>query len=388
MHHHLCDCCNSLLGSAVYTPLNSRRGAEVYLCPECGLVQSKFYTNPAGPQKTKAISTDADWGNVRHGKGIRFTDVKSYLMPLLDELKPKYILDIGSNRGDFVKEILQKSFVEKIVAIEPDTLLTSDYTSTCNSNKLHLIWQRFEECVVEDKFDFIYSCQTLEHANSAKSMLEASHQLLKPDGYMYVEVPSIDILGDPRGVEEFFIDKHTFHFSRATLVNLVESCGFEIVDDFQSDDYNIKLLFRRIEFSRKLAKLIDSTAKKLIAAYPGILNQNRELLTQLVATRLMPLSKRQKVAYWGANRIFDALVKYGGLTQDDVFMLVDTHMAGKLDHSAGICIEHPDYLRVKEPQVCVVLARSSEATVASLAYDIGIRHVLKYSELLDQVASV
>jgi hypothetical protein len=98
------------------------------------------------------------------------------------------------------------------------------------------------------------------------------------------------------------------------------------------------------------------------------------------------LSRRQKVAYWGANRIFDALVKYGGLDRDDVYMLVDTYMAGKLERSQGFAIEHPDYIRAKEPQVCVVLARSSEDIVASLAYDMGVRHVLKYTELIDQVA--
>jgi len=69
-----------------------------------------------------------------------------------------------------------------------------------------------------------------------------------------------------------------------------------------------------------------------------------------------------------------------------VYMLVDTYMFDKLQSSSGFCIEHPDYLRVKEPQVCLVLARSSEDAISSLAYEMGVRHVLKYSELLDQVS--
>ena len=382
-----CDYCNAELGRTLYSPLNSRRGASVYICSHCSLVQTKYELNPNNSEKKKAISSDADWGNVRHGKGIRYVEAKVYLDPILHQLKPGRVLDIGSNRGDFIKDVLTKAYVEKVVAVEPDTSLKLDYNSFLENPRLDAYWNRFEDCTILDKFDFIYSCQTLEHASSASAMLQSSFNILETDGLMYVEVPNIEILSDPRGVEEFFIDKHTFHFSAQVLVNMATTCGFSLAQDLGSDKYNIKLLFSKSKpLDHPILSNYDSLVD-LVSAYPGIIRENRRLLAYLVESRLRPLSRRQNVAYWGANRIFDALVNYGGLVKDDVFMLVDTHMAGKLKQSSGFPIEHPDYLRVKEPQVCVVLARSSEDLIASLAYDMGLRHVLKYSELLDQVAS-
>ena len=217
-------------------------------------------------------------------------------------------------------------------------------------------------------------------------MLELSYNLLDNDGLMYVEVPSILILSDERVVEEFFIDKHTFHFDKAALVNLAKACGFTVVKDFNSDEYNIKLLFSKTIPCDDSLKCSNSDLDDLFISYNGRIQANRNLLRSLVETRLRPLAKKQKVAYWGANRIFDALVKYGGLTSEDVYLLVDTHMAGKLDNTSGFPIVHPDYIRSQEPQVCVVLARSSEDTISTLAYNMGVRHVLKFSELFDQVA--
>ena len=75
-----CDGCNSLLGEPIYTPLNSKRGAKVFKCNHCSLVQTKYITNESQDLRDKSISTDADWGNIRHGKGIRYTDVKTYLL--------------------------------------------------------------------------------------------------------------------------------------------------------------------------------------------------------------------------------------------------------------------------------------------------------------------
>ena len=387
MANFLCDYCSTDLDKPLYSPINSKRRASVYKCSNCSLVQTKYESIPGDSEKKKAISSDADWGNVRHGKGIRYVEAKGYLDPILERLKPSRILDIGSNRGDFIQDALTKDYVRKVVAVEPDISLKPDYASFSSDSRLECYWQRFEDCIVPDKFDFIYSCQTLEHASSARAMLESSFNMLETNGLMYVEVPNIEILSDPRGVEEFFIDKHTFHFSPQVLLNMATTCGFSLAQDLGSDKYNIKLLFSKTRPHNNIISFNDDSLVDLISAYPGIIQENRRLLSCLVESRLRPLSKRQKVSYWGANRIFDALVNYGGLGKDDVFMLVDTYMAGKLDKSSGSPIEHPDYLRVREPQVCVVLARSSEDQIASLAYDMGVRHVLKYSELLDQVAN-
>ena len=45
----------------------------------------------------------------------------------------------------------------------------------------------------------------------------------------------------------------------------------------------------------------------------------------------MPLIKRQKVAFWGASRTLDALVKYGALDLSNAHIIVDSYLHGKLN---------------------------------------------------------
>ncbi len=380
----LCKCKDSLLN--YYRPIKSQRGAEVFICKSCLLIQTKY--NLYSCQKSsirKTISTDANWGNIRHGKGIRFADAKLYLDPILDEYNPNNILDIGSNRGDFIKYISKKNYVKFICGIEPDKNLKNEYINLLNNSKIKIIWDKFENINTLKKYDFIYSCQTLEHALSADEMIKKSYQLLNNNGLMYIEVPEVNIIQDQRGIEEYFIDKHSFHFSLNSLINLANKNGFEVLKDFNSDKYNVKLLFKKGLKKDNTPKDDLNSMLIKIDEYKKIIPRNRKILREIVRTKLSPLAKKQKVAYWGANRIFDSLVKYGNLSLDDVFMLVDNYMHGKLDSSNGFKIEHPDYLRIKEPNVCVILARSSEEYLAKVAYEMGIRHILKYSEIFDQI---
>ena len=54
-------------------------------------------------------------------------------------------------------------------------------------------------------------------------------------------------------------------------------------------------------------------------------------------------------------------------------------MHGKYD------IKEPSYLKQYEPSIVFVLARSAENDIAKIAYKMGIRHVIKYSEIFEQV---
>ena len=65
-----CGLCNETSLDEVYTPERSTRGIKVYLCRHCGLVQSLPRIDHA-PRRGAAVSSGADWGNVRYGKGFR-----------------------------------------------------------------------------------------------------------------------------------------------------------------------------------------------------------------------------------------------------------------------------------------------------------------------------
>jgi len=68
-----------------------------------------------------------------------------------------------------------------------------------------------------------------------------------------------------------------------------------------------------------------------------------------------------------------------------VFALVDKHLWDKIDKNQGIPIQRPEMLRLLEPNVVVALARSSEEAIAKTANRMGVRHVLRFNELMDQI---
>ena len=66
--------------------------------------------------------------------------------------------------------------------------------------------------------------------------------MLKPGGLLVLDAPNIALLGGDDIVEEWFIDKHLYHFSARTLSRMIEAAGFDIIEAPDPDD-RVNLLF-------------------------------------------------------------------------------------------------------------------------------------------------
>ena len=98
------NCAVTMRFGAIYTPERSTRGISVHLCDHCGLLQSLPRIDRA-ERAPASVSSGADWGNVRYGKGFRTQialDALARHADLNDEIA---LLDVGSNRGSFVADI-------------------------------------------------------------------------------------------------------------------------------------------------------------------------------------------------------------------------------------------------------------------------------------------
>jgi 2-polyprenyl-3-methyl-5-hydroxy-6-metoxy-1,4-benzoquinol methylase len=374
-----CDFCSQDLGEPVYRPVNTLRHLAVFECPECNLCQSRS-RQAFERDHTMTLSCDSDWGNVRHGKSARFNSVINWLQGY-DFSSANDVLDVGSNRGDFVLWMNRQYPEARITALEPDSTILSAYNDIPGIN---IVNDRFENIPI-GKFDFIYSVHTLEHASSAREMLEKKRALLNPNGKLLLEVPNLNIINDPDNVEEFFIDKHTFHFSREVLLNMVQSLGFKVLQgEADSDIHNITLLLTVAESDDDEMLPTESFIESL-TQYKATMEQNRQRLRRMVQDKIVPLSERQRVGFWGAGRIFNALVKYGGLKLEHVHCLVDEYLWQIIDNNEGIPINKPESLKSSEPQVLVILGRSSADDMRKQAHAMGIRHVIPFRDLIAQV---
>lgn len=380
---NLCKICKVRSLQAVYWPLGSRYGTVVCLCQGCGVsvsIKQKFPED-----RIKTTSSDADWGNVRHGKQLRFDIIRK--LSIFKNLVHGDVLDVGSSRGDFVSWASAISSVDSVTGIEPDNSVF-DHEKYLGVEYINERFENFHNAK-EKYFDFIYCSQTLEHLDNPIDALVKARNLLKDSGHILIDVPNLDIIKNKNIVEEFFIDKHTYHFSHSVLLKIVIEAGFDIFHDASTSDNLIFILKKKNaseqNFDLNSGILFDEIKAIDFENYSKILDKNRDFLKRVVAERIQPLLKRQKCAFWGAGRILDALIKYGNLELKGDTVVIDTYLSGKAKVSNSIDIYSPFYLKIFEPDIVFILASAAEADLAMQAYEIGVRHVILFTEMLDQV---
>ncbi|HSA83517.1 MAG TPA: class I SAM-dependent methyltransferase [Patescibacteria group bacterium] len=378
-----CDFCQSNKLTDVYTVPTTERGMIIVVCEVCGLVQSFETKKKNTGKRLVRTSSDADWGNVRHGKGIRLPKAIEILAPLFVKDDRKEVLDIGSNRGDFVLWISETYPKTIIHAIEPDKHVVDAYNK---NKKISLQIDRFENITLpKETFDIIYCSHTLEHAASASAMIRSVHQALRKDGYFFLEIPNIEIIGQSDIVEEFFIDKHTFHFNRELLIDFVKQVGFSVVSGEKDTDVsNITLLLQKKGDQKNFVakdKKLALKNKKLIKTYKTLLSENKKKLKE-VSDKLYSFMDRQKVVLWGGGRIFDALIKYGELKTDKIMLLVDDYLSKYVSEVHGVKLHTSQSLRLANPDVVIILAKNATEEIYQKVKKFGIRHVVRFSDLL------
>ena len=377
-----CDLCGNAALEQVYAPQGSVRKLTVWLCSHCGLVQSLPRIDRA-PRRTASVSADADWGNVRYGKGFRAESNLSTLKPFLPKHRPLRVLDVGASRGAFSLELQAAYPSAEIIGIEPDERVVSAWAGKPGLTWLHA---RLEDTRLEaDAFDLIYSCHTLEHVRSARDSLRQHWETLKPNGYLLLEVPNLAMIGLNDIVEEFFIDKHLYHFSTRTLARQLSASGFRAVAIADArDTVNITVVAVKTDSG---AAPVESdqreveAATALISSYHAARMQNLSALTSVA--RMIDAMAPRKVAIWGAGRLLNSLIQNGGLKPASLTAVVDKHLIRYTSDAHGVRLTAPTDLAILKPDVVVVMSRSFAAEIRDEAHArVPGCEVIAYTDLL------
>jgi SAM-dependent methyltransferase len=377
-----CGLCGQASPDEIYAPERSTRGIKVHLCRHCGLVQSLPRIDQA-PRRAAAVSSGADWGNVRYGKGFRTKAVLDAIRRYADLSAPLSLLDVGSNRGSFANAFLEVAPQAKLVAVEPDERVAQSCAGTA---RIELIQCRIEAAPLETgRFDIVQSCHTIEHLADPAGVLADHWRTLKPGGLLVVDAPNIAFLDSADVVEEWFIDKHLFHFSQVTLARMIEMAGFEIVEGPDPRDRE-NLLFVARKSSLPPPTACDDTdeaerAEGLIATYIATRARNLTALTA-VATRIAAMKPR-RVAMWGAGRIFDSLVVHGNFDAGSLTVLIDKHLKQHVPERHGCKLQTPDALEKADAGVVIVMSRSFAPEIVDEARRLApSAEIVLYSDLL------
>ena len=379
-----CELCRRSALERIYTPDGTSRSLTVHICTHCGLVQS-FPRADRAARAPAAISSAADWGNVRYGKGFRTEVALAAIDRHLDLSDEIAALDVGSNRGSFAHTFLSAAPYATLTAVEPDERFAS---SCAGLARTELLNARIEDVALETaRYDVVHSCHTLEHLAHPAHILADHWRVMKPDGLLVVDVPNIVLIGSDDIVEEWFIDKHLTHFSARTLARMIEAAGFSIVEGPDaSDRENLLIVARKngriISFLERDAREVDA-ARDLMTDYVAARARNLMALTHVAAelTRLAP----RRVALWGAGRLFDSLVVHGRFDARMLALLVDKHLKQHVGERHGVKLAAPEALAEAKPGVVVVMSRVFAGEIAQEANRLAPgAEVIFYSDLISR----
>lgn len=281
---------------------------------------------------------------------------KNLAKQIKSKFNPKFIIEIGSNDGAFIKNFERK----KVVGVEPCNNLAqvtkdlgyktySEYWSPRLSKKITKI----------KKADLIYSANTLSHIENFDEIFKAVDFALTKKGILILEDPSLLKCLQNTAYDQFYCE-HIYVFSTLSLKNILEKFNFEIFDIENvnthggSNRYFIKKKDNQVY---KISKKVKSEIKKEIkfglhkfSTYKKfekkVKNSKKELLK--IFTNLK--KKNLRVIGYGATAKSCTVLNYCKIGKKDIDYFLDTtsYKINKFLPGSKILIKKYEQLSVNE----------------------------------------
>lgn len=239
-----CPLCNSVsttLGSINCRPLPVWRAPLptefVWMqctSPSCRHVHSRYYWTDAGHEILRAgspasqpgaLPTDpAKWGPVVD----KVVDLRGgYQKEIVSRTAPAYWVDVGCGSGDLVMTASDYGYT----AIGLDT--NADAVNRMRQTGLMAMPHDFMTLQIEILVDVLSMMDVLAQMADPRAALRKAWQVLRPGGVLVVGTPqygsSVWKVTDSQNTNSFWQEIASNHlFSRGTLVQLLNDCGFEV----------------------------------------------------------------------------------------------------------------------------------------------------------------
>lgn len=328
------------------------------------------------------MSSDADRSSYRYTKDIVADDYLRIIQAHVDFQQVEQFIDIGSNRGSFIRWIQSQHPQIECTGIESDPTVVDSYVGLKNVSVQAC---RFEHAELPNEhFDFAHCIHTLEHAASATEMFRGIRDSLKLGALFFLAVPNTLFFEDL--IEELFIDPHTYHFNYHLLLEFVQQNGFSIEYASAENYKDIILVLRKNpaptanqSFQVKAPQLATQTLAALQHYQSNILENRGNLIRS--TQQIEAAAKEYKVVIWGAGRILDALVEFGKLDLDCIHTVVDKHLSAYVSEIYNRPLAHPDQLTEESTEniLVYIASRNYAAEIQEQAEQLGLKHFMHFS---------
>jgi hypothetical protein len=180
------------------------------------------------------------------------------------------------------------------------------------------------------------------------------------------------MLSDKLNIQEFFIDKHKFHFDSSVLDKFLTSLGLEVIDCSVED--------RNIVFCciKKYKRFTNN-----ITEYINTIQINRDKLYNASKT-IQNLASSHSVAIYGASQNLNALIKYGKLELKNISYIIDDHLYGYIDTIQDKHILSIDKIKDTNIEYFILLTKSSTELIIEKIknHNINVKYFISIADLI------
>lgn len=140
------------------------------------------------------------------------------------------LIEIGSNDGMFLEQLTLNGF-KNCLGIEPTQDAYDASVSKGMNTVRGFLTSRLSLALVEEhgQFDVFVSRQNLEHIADLPSVLRSMEILLKPGGYVLIEVP--DFMCNLQNCDYALWEEHVNYFTVDTMRHLLSLADIEIIHE-------------------------------------------------------------------------------------------------------------------------------------------------------------
>ena len=345
-------------------------------CPDCGFVYVDMKPTQADFNKYYSSPNSNPFGYYEiYGE----EHTNTYFNDILDKFKDKInsnsiILDHAGGSGDFTKFLLKKGYnnAEQLEISEKCSKLAKE------KGVKTILLNGCEEPPKEycGKYDLITMIHSLEHFMDIDQVIENAKRMLKPNGYLYIEVPDAERYSRTESVPyTMFTLEHIYHFNKDTMKNLGNAYGLKIIDIgqfFKAESYDVLYGLYQNGNNKSVIKYNDSLKKSIYEYQEYSANRLKPFIQEFEKTQ-------EKLILWGIGAS-TALLMNGTFDNCNVLQLIDRNKQ-RQGLNYKICgknfkVQDPDTITDKEATI-VVLPYWYHDSIMKQIKDMGFQNPVK-----------
>jgi hypothetical protein len=340
-----------LIFSTVSEARNFPKGnIELGFCPHCGFINNVAFDSNLHQYSSRYEATQ--------GFSPTFNAFHKRLAKQLIEkynLHNKEIIEIGCGNGEFLT-LLCELGENKGIGFDPAYL--EDRVTSVANDRIHIVKDFYSGKYSHYQADFLCCKMTLEHIQYPLDLIKSirANSGDRPDTIVLFQVPDVTRILDECAFWDIYYE-HCSYFSRRSLGQLFEFCGFQVLN--LSTDYDGQYLLiearpidpsgsANLPSSEEISNLTRKVAD-FATNCPRRIDEWRECLRKM-------RQDRRRVVIWGAGSKAVAFLTTLGI-EDEVEFAVDInpHKNNTYLPGTGHKVMTPDYLNEKPPDVVIVM---------------------------------